>query len=223
MSATKQNQNSENTVVLQIGVDEVGRGPLFGRVYAAAVILPVANSEKGQSFDFHRMKDSKKFHSTKKLKETADYIRQNAIAYHISWRDEKHIDKVNILQATQDAMHEAIEAIITGEWQDNSQAFKLAIDGNYFRPFTDPRTGKFVAHECIIKGDATHPAIAAASIIAKVARDQYIIDLCNEFPELITKYDLEKNKGYGTAKHRKGIQENGLTEWHRLREPTVPL
>jgi len=238
---------------LQIGVDEVGRGPLLGRVYAAAVILPDPASKEGQRFEFHRMKDSKKFHSEKKLKETADYIRQNAVQYSIQWRDEKHIDRVNILQATQDAMHEAITDVIAKQSHQppversqperversqpeevtdlinslqeglqispkdlqNSPNFKIAVDGNYFRPFTDENTGKFVPYECIIQGDATHPTIAAASIIAKVARDQYIADLCNEFPELVEKYDLAKNKGYGTKRHRDGIQQHGITEWHR--------
>ena len=93
--------------VIEIGVDEVGRGPMFGRVYTAAVILP-----KDDSFEHSKMKDSKKFHSKKKIKEVSDYIKENAIAWSIEWEDEKVIDEINIRNATHSAMHKAIKNII---------------------------------------------------------------------------------------------------------------
>ena len=94
---------SDEANILEIGVDEAGRGPLFGRVYTAAVILP-----KDNSFDHFRMKDSKKFHSKKQIQEVAEYIKQNAVAWYVSFEDEKVVDEINILQATQKAMHHAI-------------------------------------------------------------------------------------------------------------------
>ena len=99
----------EDTTILEIGVDEAGRGPLFGRVYAAAVILP---KDPATEYDFSQMKDSKKFHSKKKIAHVADYIKQNAIAWSVAYEDEAAIDKMNILQATQSAMHKAIKSCI---------------------------------------------------------------------------------------------------------------
>ena len=117
--------------IIEIGVDEAGRGPLFGRVYAAAVILP-----KDDSFDHFKMKDSKKFTSkkTNTIEEAAEYIKNNALAWHVSYEDEKVIDKINILQATQQAMHKAINE--TRKKYDtekkNDDKIHLLIDGNYF-------------------------------------------------------------------------------------------
>ena len=99
----------EDTSILEIGVDEAGRGPLFGRVYAAAVILP---KDPATEYDFSQMKDSKKFHSKKKIAHVADYIKQNAVAWAVAYEDEAAIDKMNILQATQSAMHKAIKSCI---------------------------------------------------------------------------------------------------------------
>jgi ribonuclease HII len=125
---------------IEIGADEAGRGPLFGRVYSAAVILP-----KDNSFDHFRMKDSKKFHSKKQIDEVADYIKKNALAWYVSFEDEKTIDQINILQATQKAMHNAIletrnqykELMKKLEKKENSDyKFYLLIDGNYFNPIS---------------------------------------------------------------------------------------
>lgn len=194
---------------VEIGVDEVGRGPMFGRVYTAAVILP-----KDSSFEHSRMKDSKKFHSKKKIKEVSDYIKQNAIAWNIKWEDEKIIDHINIRNATHSAMHKAIKDI----YKEGIDTL-LLVDGNDFKPFVffnhNNESLQQVPHVTIEGGDNKYTAIAAASILAKVARDEYIQDLCKEHPLLVERYDIENNKGYGTKKHMEGIMKFGITEWHR--------
>ena len=192
-----------------IGVDEAGRGPLFGRVYAAAVILP-------KDFDTSILKDSKKFHSKRKIDAVAEHIRANAVAYHVSYEDETTIEKINILQATQKAMHAAILHTINSS---NMNEFHLLVDGNYFNPLTafDKQKQIFytVPHTCVEKGDDKIHEIMAASILAKVGRDAYIAELCEQNKELVEKYGIDKNKGYGTKKHLDGIREHGITKWHR--------
>jgi ribonuclease HII len=209
-SLTEQQETNE---IIEIGVDEVGRGPLFGRVYTAAVILP-----KDGSFDHSKMKDSKKFHSKKKMVEVAEYIKENAVAWAIAYEDEKVVDEINILQATQQSMHKCISGILKKE-KVNTSAVKLLIDGNYFKPYTtyNSKNGKIeqLLYECIEGGDNKYSCIAAASILAKVERDNYIDELCNQNPELIEHYSLDTNKGYGAKKHLEGIQKHGITIWHR--------
>jgi len=190
-----------NDLTLEIGVDEVGRGPLFGRVYTAAVVLP-----KDGSFDHARMKDSKKFHSQKKILEAADYIRANAVAWAVTYEDEKVVDEINILQATQKSMHRSVATVL--EKLGSTDAL-LLVDGNYFNPYAG------VPHECIEGGDDKYACIAAASILAKTERDAYIKDLCDKHPELVERYHLDKNKGYGTKQHLDGIRQFGGTLWHR--------
>lgn len=201
----------ENTYV--IGVDEVGRGPMFGRVYAAAVILP------NDSFNHELMKDSKKFTSSKKLKETADYIKKNCIAYSIMYQDEKSIDKHNILNATYKAMHQAIKEVMTTTTTTTTMNYLIIVDGNNFKPLTfydsETESMKEVDTICVVNGDNTYSAIAAASILAKVERDTYIQELCLEYPKLNEYYGLSKNKGYGTKQHMDAIKHYGITQWHR--------
>jgi ribonuclease HII len=214
---------NDNSTIYEIGVDEAGRGPLFGRVYSAAVILP-----KDDSFDHSKMKDSKKFHSKKKIKEVAEYIKSNAIAWYVSFADEKVIDEINILQATQKSMHDCIHEVRKqiknmknkedmSEWIDYT--FHLLIDGNYFNPIAvvNKNTNKLenIRHDMIEGGDNKYTSIAAASILAKVERDNYIEELCKENPELSEKYGIDSNKGYGAKKHIDGIKEHGITIWHR--------
>ena len=198
--------NDDN--IIEIGIDEVGRGPMFGRVYTAAVILPK------EGFEHSKMKDSKKFHSKKKINEVSEYIKENAIAWSIQWEDEKVIDKINIRNATHSAMHKAIKEIYDKE---NGKNYVLLVDGNDFKPYIVMKENilEQVSHVCIEGGDNKYTSIAAASILAKVARDAYIDELCVLHPELIEKYDLSNNKGYGTKKHMDGISEHGITEWHR--------
>jgi ribonuclease HII len=197
-----------------IGVDEVGRGPLFGRVYAAAVILPHFG------FKHELMKDSKKFTSSKKIKEIADYIKENCIAYSIMYQDEKNIDKHNILNATYNAMHMAIKEIMNNLNAVNAvnNKYLIIVDGNNFKPLTyydpDSESMKEVDTICVVNGDNTYSAIAAASILAKVERDNYIQELCLEYPKL-EHYGISKNKGYGTKEHMEAIKQYGITMWHR--------
>jgi ribonuclease HII len=209
--------------VIEIGVDEVGRGPLFGRVYTSAVILPSnknTNLENANdfNFDYSRIKDSKKFHSKKKINEVANYIKENAVAWSVAYMDESIIDEVNILQATQMAMHKCINEII----QNNHMSLEntlLLIDGNYFKPITlfDKTTNQLNTYNyvCVEGGDNKYASIAAASILAKVARDEYIQELCEQYPSLIERYGIDSNKGYGAKKHLDGIKQHGITIWHR--------
>jgi ribonuclease HII len=200
-------------------VDEVGRGPLFGRVYTAAVILP-----KDGSFDCSMVKDSKKFHSKKKIDEAADYVKKNALAWYISFEDEKTIDEINILQATQTSMHDSILEVIKQYNKkmpaDNSaMSYSLLIDGNYFKPITylNKKTNRIEAipHTTVEGGDNKYASIAAASILAKVERDRYITELCEQNPTLSEYYGIDSNKGYGAKRHLDGIKAHGITIWHR--------
>lgn len=205
---------NKNKEIIEIGVDEVGRGPMFGRVYCAAVILP------REKFKHKLMKDSKKFTSKKKIEETAAYIKENCIAYSFAYEDENVIDKHNILNATYMAMHKAIKNLI-GQVNlvNKERELIVLVDGNNFKPLTyfdnNSETIKEINTICIKGGDNLYTSIAAASILAKVERDNYISKLCKEYPKLDELYDLSKNKGYGTTKHMQGIQEYGITNWHR--------
>jgi ribonuclease HII len=205
----------ETPSICEIGVDEVGRGPLFGRVYTAAVILP-----KDDTFDHFKMKDSKKFHSKQKINDVAQYIKDNAIAWAVSYEDEQTIDEINILQATQRSMHKCItEVLQQTKTTIQPEVIQLLIDGNYFNSYvTYNHTRKKLVtlnHICVEGGDNKYSCIAAASILAKVARDTYIEELCLEHPKLIEHYNIDKNKGYGAKKHLDGIKEHGITPWHR--------
>lgn len=198
-------------VEYEVGVDEAGRGPMFGRVYSAAVVLP-----KDDSFRHEWMKDSKRFHSKKRIQEVASYIKENAIAWQVGYATEGEIDTLNIRNATHKAMH----ACIRGAYESlpSKESVHLLIDGNDFRPFTqfDEADGIVqIPHTCIEKGDNTYTSIAAASILAKVARDSYVEALCMEDATLDERYGLIKNKGYGTKQHMEGIQRYGITPYHR--------
>ncbi len=217
---------------IEIGADEAGRGPMLGRVYSGAVVLP-----KDDRFDHFKMKDSKKFTSKnpKKINEVAEYIKEHAIAWAVEYEDEKVIDEINILQATQSAMHKAIKSVIsqlakktdvltdgakkTDVLDTNFGNLLLLIDGNYFKQLTILNQPKnklvTVNYETIEGGDNKFTAIAAASILAKVERDKYIEELCKENPELIERYGIDSNKGYGSKKHMDGIKTYGITKWHR--------
>ena len=215
--------HNEDEKVFEIGVDEAGRGPLFGRVYTAAVILP-----KDDSFDYSKVKDSKKFHSKKKIEEAAEYVKNNALSWHVSYEDEKKIDEINILQATQLSMHNSILEVkkkynnilkSNGKKEKIDYNFSLLIDGNYFKPITvfNKETNKIetIPYMTVEGGDNKYASIAAASILAKVERDKYIDELCEQYPELSEHYGIDSNKGYGAKKHMDGIKEHGITIWHR--------
>ena len=212
-----------NEKSIELGIDEAGRGPLFGRVYTAAVILP-----KDDSFDISKVKDSKKFHSKKKIEEAAEYIKANSISWSVTFCDEKKIDEINILQATQLSMHNSIKETCkifnelskgNKKFEKMDYSFNLLVDGNYFNPITsfNKNTNKIesIPYITVEGGDNKYASIAAASILAKVERDKYIDELCKENPELAENYGIDSNKGYGAKKHLDGIKQHGITIWHR--------
>lgn len=171
------------------GVDEAGRGPLAGPVYAAAVILPTDCVIDG-------LNDSKKL-SEKKREALFDIIREKAVAYSIASASAREIDEINILQATFLAMSRAVEGL-------QIKADYAIIDGNRMPTLE-------IAGETLIKGDALCPSIAAASILAKVSRDRYMYELDRELPQ----YQFAKHKGYGTKLHYEMLEEYGASEHHR--------
>ena len=211
---------NEDSNQYEIGIDEAGRGPMFGRVYCAAVILP-----KNEDFKYEILKDSKKFSSIKKINEVAKYIKNNCLAYNISYVDENIIDKINIRNATHNAMHSAVKNICLNYNEilnfDNkyNENIYLLVDGNDFKPYTyinnQNNMLQQINHILIEGGDNKYCSIAAASILAKVARDEYIQKICNCYSKLDEYYQLEKNKGYGTVKHLEGIKKYGISPWHR--------
>lgn len=195
----------------EVGVDECARGPMFGRLYTAAVILP-----KDESFRHDWMKDSKKIKSRKKMRELADYIKEHAVAWHTDFVEASVIDEINIRQAVLRSMRESIRQVLQ---KTSSDGVMLVIDGNDFPPYTvfdnTTETLREIPSVTVEKGDGTYSFIAAASILAKNAHDEYILDLCEQYPLLKTRYSLHENVGYGTAKHMAGIREHGITQWHR--------
>lgn len=189
--------------ILEVGIDEAGRGPLIGNVYTSGVIWP-----QDINFESYAMilNDSKKISKRKRLI-LKDYIEEYAIDYSISFADNFTIDNKNILNATLYSMHNAIDNL-------NVQPEFIIVDGNRFNTYKN-NSGAIIPHQCIIGGDAIYDSIAAASILAKVYHDQHIKDLCNEFPELDEYYDLSHNMGYGTTKHLAGIKKYGISKFHR--------
>lgn len=183
--------------MLEAGCDEAGRGCLAGPVYAAAVILP-------PDFKNELLNDSKK------LKETDRYalrevIEKEALAWAVAEVDNMEIDAINILNASFLAMHRALDKL-------KKKPQFLIIDGNRFKPY------KNIAHQCIIKGDAKYMNIAAASILAKTYRDDYMKKESLVYPQ----YAWEKNMGYPTIKHREAIRKHGVTPLHRLSFQLLP-
>jgi ribonuclease HII len=177
-------------VLLEAGIDEAGRGCYAGPVFAAAVILPK---------DFHHplLNDSKQLKEAQR-EALRPIIEKESIAYCVAQVSEGEIDRVNILQATYMAMHQAVKGLA-------ATPQLLLIDGNRFKPYTA------IPHQCFVKGDGRFASIAAASILAKTYRDEYMQKIHHEFPQ----YGWGKNKGYGTAIHRLAIKQHGLCHYHR--------
>ncbi len=200
--------------IKEIGVDEAGRGPLFGRVYTAAVILPK------EGFEYSRMKDSKRFNSEKKIQQEESYIKENAVAWSVSYSDEKRIDSINILHATMESMHKSIKNVTTdlSDALNGGDDYLILVDGNYFVEYTYFQNDSLgsIGHVTVKGGDDKYSSIAAASILAKCARDRYIKDLCETYPELNERYGILSNKGYGAKVHIDGIQKHGISQFHRL-------
>ena len=196
--------------IVEAGIDEAGRGPMFGRVYAAAVVLP--DEDEGSGFNFALMKDSKKFSSKKKIKEAYDHVKQYAKAYSVQFAEHDVIDDINIRNATMKAMHAAVKAL-------GIQPDHLLVDGCDFKPYIymgeEGDEYVSIANTCVESGDNTYCSIAAASILAKVERDQYIEEMCDKYPKLDEYYGLRSNKGYGCKRQMDGIKEHGISRWHR--------
>ncbi len=171
------------------GVDEAGRGPLAGDVYAAAVIL-------GEDHGIVGLDDSKKL-SEKRRDALFDEIQEKAQAFCIATATVEEIEKINILNAAMLAMKRAVEGL-------KLQPGYVLVDGNKFPPID-------IAGETVVKGDATSASIAAASILAKVARDRYMLEQAKLYPQ----YGFEKHKGYGTAEHRAALLQYGMSPIHR--------
>jgi len=210
--------NSDSTKY-ELCIDEVGRGCLFGPTHVACVVF-----SKNKLLDTSNIKDSKKFSSKTKIRKVSESIKSTALYYHIAVVDNEIIDKINILQSVMQGMHECIQSVLE-KIAKNDPSINLSkdvmalIDGNYFKPYTyfdsETDTIKQLPHICVEKGDATYVGIAAASILAKVARDDYILALCEKTPVLKDRYQLHTNMGYGTKAHLDGIRENGITNLHR--------
>ena len=194
----------------EIGVDEAGRGPLFGRVYTAAVILPA-------NLDCKDIKDSKRFTSEKKLKQVYNYIKEHALYYSINFVAENLIDQINIREATILCMKKSIKHILNNIHFNFDFNIAVMIDGTDFNYLTYYNQNQIhsIPVQMIKKGDSKYYNIAAASILAKVSRDEYIYALCKKHIELDNYYHLGKNKGYGTKQHRDGIKQYGLSKYHR--------
>jgi ribonuclease HII len=191
--------------ILEAGIDEVARGCLAGPVVAAAVVW---NPDLENIFNFKipEIKDSKKLKPTIR-KQYSDFIKNYALDYNIAFVSEKEIDEINILNATFKAMHKAISGLtILPE--------HLIIDGNSFKPFVADSFNKHIDYTTVVKGDDKYLSIACASILAKVARDEYIYNLVDTDPSL-AKYGWKKNNAYGTKDHIAAIKKYGITEHHR--------
>ena len=183
-------KNFMNPDLIEAGCDEAGRGPLAGPVFAAAVILP-------KDFYHPQLNDSKKM-TEKAREELRPIIEREAIAWAVVEVSAEEIDTINILNASITGMQRAVRKLsIKPEF--------LLIDGNRFKPFDDYK------YQCVVKGDATYASIAAASVLAKTYRDEYMRQLAQEFPQ----YGWERNMGYPTKEHVQAIIEHGYTQHHR--------
>ena len=182
---------------LEAGTDEAGRGCLSGPVVAAAVVLP-------EGFKHPLLNDSKQI-SEKKRKELRPFIEENALSFGVSFVYQDEVDEINVLQASITGMQRSISQLkIVPEF--------IIVDGNKFKPYKD------IPYETIVKGDAKFMSIAAASVLAKTYRDEYMERIHNEFPE----YNWKKNKGYPTKEHRNAIRTFGATKYHRKTFKLLP-
>ena len=211
---------------IEAGCDEAGRGCLAGSVFAAAVIFP-------EDYQNEELNDSKQL-TDKKRHALREIIERDALAWAVGIVTPEEIDKINILNASILAMHRALDQL-------KVRPEAIIVDGNRFKPYTHPQSlqggthpqslpkgetstttesnqcslpsgGQEVVHTCVVKGDAKYLSIAAASILAKTYRDDYMDQLAEEYPQ----YDWKSNKGYPTKKHRAAIKQYGVTPYHRM-------
>lgn len=212
----------DDKCVLEYGVDEVARGCLLGRVYAAAVVWKHPSEHPdtaNEPLDLPKgivIRDSKTM--SKAQRERAyQWIMEHAYAVGVAYKDETYIHNHNILQSAHDAMADAIRSASSDvcskktDNSDNTIVDHVLIDGNRFCP-SQPLA---IHHTCVVKGDNKYISIACAAIVAKVEHDRYITQLCNIHPRLHSQYDLLNNMGYGTQKHILGIQTHGICKLHR--------
>jgi len=192
--------------LVEVGVDEAGRGALFGRMYVGAVVLP---KELDCFFDngagLNDIKDSKKL-TERKRGILYDYVKECAVDYSVAWCENTQIDEENVLQADLNTMHKALDQLVV-------PVQRVLVDGDCWK--------KWAGHDDVeinkvIEGDSKFLSIAAASILAKVERDRWVLSCCDEHPEWDEKYGLRSNKGYGAPKHMSGLKENGPTPLHRM-------
>ena len=182
---------------LEAGTDEAGRGCLCGPVVAAAVILP-------KDFEHPFLNDSKQL-TEKQRKELRPYIEENALCFGVSFVDEKEVDQINVLQASITGMHRSVAQL-------KPLPEYIIVDGNKFKPYNK------IPHQTIVKGDAKYLSIAAASVLAKTYRDEFMEKIHQEFPM----YHWKQNKGYPTKQHREAIREFGITKYHRKTFKLLP-
>ncbi|HIW11517.1 MAG TPA: ribonuclease HII [Candidatus Rikenella faecigallinarum] len=183
---------------VEVGLDEAGRGPLAGSVFAGAVLLP-------PDFCDERLNDSKKMTERDRLA-VREVIKREAVAWGVGEVTAAEIDEINILNASFRAMRRAYAQLVE-RLPQGMTVERLLVDGNRFRPGT-----LVVPYECIVKGDGKLAPIAAASVLAKTCRDDYMLRLHEEYP----RYGWDRNKGYPTAEHREAIARYGLTPYHRV-------
>jgi ribonuclease HII len=194
--------------IIEAGVDESGRGPGLGRVYTAAVIWP-------PGLESTLVRDSKTIKKSN-MRASYDFVVQHALAYHVDYATEEEIEH-GILNANMTSMRRAIHGLYQHPYlKDTGRIVKhLLIDGNYFEPYMDPH-GNYVNYTTVVQGDGTYYSIAAASILAKWTRDQYIDKLCDEYPDLDVRYGIRDNKGYLSAQaHKDGLATYGYSQFHR--------
>ena len=192
--------------IIEAGCDEAGRGPLAGSVFAAAVILPPSFQEKKHVFseEWQLLNDSKQLTENERER-LRPIIEQEAAAWAVAEVTAEEIDRINILNAAILAMHKAL-----GQLKIRPQ--HIIVDGNRFKPYIDPDSGWAVPYRTVVKGDGKYMSIAAASVLAKTHRDEYMRCLAEQYPQ----YDWQHNMGYPTPKHREAIKQFGLTPYHRL-------
>lgn len=176
--------------VTEAGCDEAGRGCLAGSVYAAAVIFPAGYTNE-------ELNDSKQL-TDRRRKRLREIIERDTLAWAVGIVTPEEIDRINILNASILAMHRALDML-------KVRPESIIVDGNRFKPYHD------IEHTCVVKGDAKYLSIAAASILAKTYRDDYMDSLAKEYPQ----YDWTSNKGYPTKKHREALRLYGITPYHR--------
>ncbi len=192
---------------IEVGIDEAGRGCLFGRLYVGAVVFA---KDEDDMFDhgvgLKTIKDSKVL-SERKRAILYDYIQECALDKSVAYAESTEVDEFNVLGADMRCMHRALDALTV-------PVDRILVDGDAWKPWKNEDGDEVEAH-MVVDGDATYLSIAAAGILAKVSRDRWVEEVCAANPDWNTHYNLLKNKGYGTAAHMKGLKDHGVTDQHR--------